>query len=99
MPQTSVIQVRVDTKLKTEAENLFGELGLDISSAMRMFLKQAVVQNGIPFPLKRQGTFFNDLTTEAIRLNEAEWERFASAVTNPPKANKKLKNLIRKYRD
>jgi DNA-damage-inducible protein J len=53
MPQTSVIQVQVDTKLKTEAESLFSEMGLDLSSAMRLFLKQAILYNGIPFPLRR----------------------------------------------
>ena len=98
MPQTSVIQVRVDTKLKTEAESLFSEMGLDLSSAMRLFLKQAILHNGIPFPLKRQGTFFDDLKSEAIRLTDSEWQRFTTAIENPPKANKKLKELIRKYR-
>jgi DNA-damage-inducible protein J len=98
MPQTSVIQVRVNTKLKKEAENLFDEMGLDISSAMRLFLKQAVMHNGIPFSLQRQGTFFDDLDDEAIRLNDNEWEKFATALANPAKANKKLKELIRKHR-
>jgi len=98
MAQTSVIQVRVDTALKKEAENLFSEIGLDISSAMRLFLKQAVVHNGIPFAMQRQGTFFDGIKSETIALNNAEWERLSTAFANPSKANKKLKGLIKKYR-
>jgi DNA-damage-inducible protein J len=98
MPQTSVIQVRVDTQLKTEAEHLFSDLGLDLSSALRLFLKQSVVRNGIPFPLKRQDAFFDDLKKETVRLSKDEWKRFSAGLENPPKANKKLKELVRKYR-
>jgi DNA-damage-inducible protein J len=59
MAQTSVIQVRVDARLKDEAESLFSDLGLDIPSAIRLFLKQSIARNGIPFSLKRQDDFFN----------------------------------------
>jgi addiction module RelB/DinJ family antitoxin len=98
MAQTSVIQVRVDAELKKEAENLFNEMGLDISSAMRLFLKQAIIHNGIPFALKRPGTFFDNMKGETIGLNEAEWKKLTAALENPPRANKKLKGLIRKHR-
>jgi DNA-damage-inducible protein J len=53
MSQSSVIQVRVDSQLKEDAERLFTDLGLDIPSAIRLFLKQAIACNGIPFPIKR----------------------------------------------
>jgi DNA-damage-inducible protein J len=53
MSQSSVIQVRVDSQLKEDAERLFTDLGLDIPSAIRLFLKQAIASNGIPFPIKR----------------------------------------------
>jgi DNA-damage-inducible protein J len=47
------IQVRVDQALKAEAERLFADIGLDMPSAIRLFLKQSVLNNGIPFPLER----------------------------------------------
>jgi DNA-damage-inducible protein J len=59
MSQSSVIQVRVDSQLKEDAETLFTDLGLDIPSAIRLFLKQAIARNGIPFPVKRGDDFFN----------------------------------------
>ena len=47
----AVVQFRVDDKLKEDASAVFEKLGLDFSSAMRMFLKRTVYCNGIPFPM------------------------------------------------
>ena len=48
---TALLQIRIDEDLKKEASSLFEQLGLDISSAVRMFLKRAVLESGIPFNL------------------------------------------------
>ena len=47
------INVRVDASLKKDAENLFNDLGLNMSSAITMFLRTAVSYDGIPFEVKR----------------------------------------------
>ena len=49
----STIQVRVDDDLKKKSDNLFKELGTDTTTAIRMFLTQAVGHNGFPFEIKR----------------------------------------------
>ena len=46
---TSVLQTRVDTETKLEAESLFDSLGLDITTAIRLFLRQSINQQRIPF--------------------------------------------------
>ncbi|MBR5974579.1 MAG: type II toxin-antitoxin system RelB/DinJ family antitoxin [Clostridiales bacterium] len=46
---TSLLQVRVEESLKDEAAQVFERLGIDTSTAVRMFLKRAVMENGIPF--------------------------------------------------
>lgn len=48
------INVRVDAILKQEAEALFNDLGLNMSSAMNLFLRSAMMHNGILFEIKRQ---------------------------------------------
>ena len=48
------IQVRVDDELKSKSDALFKDLGTDTTTAIRMFLTQAVVTNGFPFEIKRQ---------------------------------------------
>ena len=50
---TTNINIRVDAELKQLAEELFNDLGLNMSSAITMFLKSAVSYDGIPFELKR----------------------------------------------
>jgi addiction module RelB/DinJ family antitoxin len=55
MAQTALIQVRVDAELKKEAEALFNGMGLDTSTAVRVFLKQAIAQKSIPFTISSAG--------------------------------------------
>ena len=50
---TTNINVRVDELLKKDAEALFNDLGLSMSSAITMFLKSALSHDGIPFEVKR----------------------------------------------
>ena len=49
----ATIQVRVDDELKQKSDILFKELGTDTTSAIRMFLTQAVAHNGFPFEIKK----------------------------------------------
>ena len=49
----STIQVRVDDELKRKSDILFKDLGTDTTSAIRMFLTQAVANNGFPFEIKK----------------------------------------------
>lgn len=42
-------QIRIDEDLKKQAAELFAQLGLDMSSAMNMFLRQCVLHEGLPF--------------------------------------------------
>ena len=43
------IQVRIDKEDKDKASKIFEELGIDISTAVRMFLKKSIKVNGLPF--------------------------------------------------
>jgi len=48
----SQIAVRVDDKLKKDATEVFNDLGLDMSTAVKLFLKQSVLTKSIPFDVK-----------------------------------------------
>ncbi len=48
----STIQVRVDEQTKRASAKILDQLGLDISSAVKVYLKQIIVSKGIPFLLK-----------------------------------------------
>ena len=45
----NLTQVRIDKNLKKQATELFSQLGMDMSSAMNIFLRQCVMRGGIPF--------------------------------------------------
>ena len=45
------INIRVDSDVKNKAQDLFSALGLDMTSAINIFLRQAIRKNGIPFEL------------------------------------------------
>lgn len=49
----STIQLRVDDDLKAKSDELFKDLGTDTTTAIRIFLTQAVATNGFPFEIKR----------------------------------------------
>ncbi len=42
-------QVRIDEDLKKQATELFAQLGMDMSGAMNVFLRQCVMRGGLPF--------------------------------------------------
>lgn len=49
MADTTNISIRMDVELKKQAEKLFSELGMNMTTAFNIFLRQAVRQQRIPF--------------------------------------------------
>ncbi|MCL1792098.1 MAG: type II toxin-antitoxin system RelB/DinJ family antitoxin [Peptococcaceae bacterium] len=49
---SKLLQVRLDEKLKDAAERVFSSMGLDMSTAVRMFLTAAVETRSMPFEVK-----------------------------------------------
>lgn len=52
---TSPTQVRIDADIKKQAAELFSSLGLDMSSAINLFLHQCVLRGGLPFRVEMPG--------------------------------------------
>jgi len=48
---SATINIRVDKDLKAKSEQLFNELGLNLSSAVTLFLKQSMREKSIPFEI------------------------------------------------
>ena len=71
---SSTITVRVEDKVKKESSDIFKEVGMDMSTAINVFLKQVIRSNGIPFPVSADVP--NATTLESIR--DAEKGKMAS---------------------
>ena len=50
---SKTLQIRVDDVMKAAADELFSSLGLDTSTAIRIFLSIAIETGGLPFEVKR----------------------------------------------
>ncbi len=48
---TSNINIRVDSGVKQQAQEVFSSLGIDMSTAINVFLRQAIQARGLPFPV------------------------------------------------
>ncbi len=62
--ESTNLNIRTDKEVKAAAERIFAELGLNMTTAVNLFLRQAIRENGIPFPLKLDVP--NDTTASAI---------------------------------
>ena len=74
-------QIRIDENLKKQATELFSQLGMDMSSAMNIFLRQCVMRGGLPFevtlPKYKQDVL--DAMEEAKKLSkDPNIKRYAS---------------------
>ena len=49
---TTNLNIRTDKAIKDQAEEIFNELGLNMTTAINMFLRTAIREHGIPFELK-----------------------------------------------
>lgn len=58
----ALLQVKVSEDLKTRSNELFKELGLDLTTAIRIYLKKCVLEGGIPFDIK-----LGEYSTEALK--------------------------------
>ncbi len=45
-------QIRIEEDVKKQAMELFNQLGIDMSSAVNMFLRQSIMRGGLPFSVE-----------------------------------------------
>ncbi len=61
---TTPTQIRIDSNIKKKANELFASLGLDMSSAVNIFLYQCILRGGLPFNIELPK--YNKETIEAM---------------------------------
>ena len=64
MNKNTSVTIRMDNKTKEEAQSIFSDLGMDMSTAINVFLKQTIRHRGFPFELSLNTP--NTLTAQAI---------------------------------
>ena len=64
MAKTDTLHIRVEPTVKKRAEETLNDLGLSITEAINVFLNQVILNDGIPFEIKKPR--FNKETIQAI---------------------------------
>ena len=79
---TTNLNIRTDKEIKEQSDKIFSELGLTMTSAINMFLRATIRENGIPFSLKLDVP--NKETKEALsefdemKKNKEKYKRYES---------------------
>ena len=94
---SSTIQVRVDDELKSKSDQLFKDLGTDTTSAIRMFLIQAVANNGFPFEIKKVEHNPYVAMSEEMFLKKLERSRTSASQGNYKSADSVIADMREKY--
>ncbi len=66
--------ISIDSEVKKQAVELFADLGMDLSTAVNIYLKKAIAEQGIPFSVVRDTP--NSVTAKAIADSDADNEVF-----------------------
>lgn len=74
---STTITIRVEDKVKKEAGDIFKEVGMDMSTAINVYLKQVIRSKGIPFNISTE--IPNATTLKAIKdAEKGEMASFSS---------------------
>ncbi len=79
----SAMNIRMDAEVKKEAQELFSEFGLDMTTAINLFLRQSIRERAIPFAVRMTPPLPNAATLAAMdegdRIINSGKRRFANA--------------------
>lgn len=67
---STTINIRTDAATKKQAEALFNDFGISLSSAINMFLKQTIRERKIPFEIGYTSDIPNELTSKVLSESE-----------------------------
>ena len=80
------MNIKVDSEVRDEARELFGQMGLDMTTAVNLFLLAAIREKGIPFPLttlsSRQSSEEEMISILASKLIKAEKQEKEGQIRN-----------------
>lgn len=85
----AVLQVRIDDDLKFQSNEVLDKLGIDLSTAIRMFLKRVVIEGGIPFDSRIDETTLNGLM--ALRKMQLVSERNGNSEMTMDEINEEIR--------
>ncbi|MBR6022314.1 MAG: type II toxin-antitoxin system RelB/DinJ family antitoxin [Kiritimatiellae bacterium] len=82
---STTLQIRLDSDLRREADDLFTAAGLDLPSAVRLFLRQSVIRRRLPFEVVGADPFHSEANQRALADSIDSIERGEARPHSPRK--------------
>ncbi|MCL2344976.1 MAG: type II toxin-antitoxin system RelB/DinJ family antitoxin [Desulfobulbus sp.] len=79
MAATTMVHIRLDEQVKTQATETLAAMGLSVSDAVRVFLMRVIAEQQLPFALKVPNTETRAAMAEADAIAKKRKARFATA--------------------
>ena len=78
--KTAVVQTRVDAALKNDADAFFESIGMDTTTAIRIFLKQTLIQHKIPFEIIQDNSFYSEKNMKVLEHSKKQMENWQHSI-------------------
>ncbi len=75
----SNLSIRVEDKVKSQAERVFSDIGMSTSTAINIFLKQVIRCNGIPFQIVAD-PFYSAENQARLAISKQQMEKYGGTV-------------------
>ena len=69
----TTLQIRIDQKDKAQAQKILKDLGMDLSTGVKTFIRQVVIDKALPFQPRTENGF--TMEYEAMLLRESAWAK------------------------
>ncbi len=74
--------ISIDSEVKAQAQALFADFGMDLSTAINIFLRQAIRENAIPFTIQRENPNADTIAAikerDEMRRHPEQYRRYSS---------------------
>ena len=92
----TTIQVRIDEKTKNSAKKILDDVGMDMSSAIKVYLKQIVIYQGLPFKLLTKNGLTVQEENQILKATEEAEKGINVTVTKNWKETKNFLDSLKK---
>ena len=74
MSQQINVNIRMDRNIKEQADALFKDLGFNLTTAVNTFVRQCLREQGIPFQIKTQDSYYNEVNMKRLLESKRQIE-------------------------
>ena len=86
------VTIRMDIEVKKEAAELFNDLGLNLTSAINMFIRKSIAKQGIPFEVRKTVNYNSETIQAMLEADKIAHDNTIKGYNNLDELFKELDN-------